>query len=289
MKSINSYLKVIGGETQEILNYCGNYKELILMNVYFGFAYDHFLQNLPVDLQKFLPQSEFDEHIYGLIIYSDFEFYQNIKTKIPKWLMFHFLDILYDKESLPRELIEDQVIRTFDFNVFLQNLITIQAPYTDILNYLKLYDSRKNFRSFYSFLEITCTRAVIQRFNYYEKNKTKENRKDLKMFIIKMIKDDLFNLGHTLKLCNSLAKIAFNSFFDLGNYKASIECLFMNPEEEKDIKLIDRFFYLILSKNALPEKYKNLVKISEVKNHKLEFLKRLVKFMDIFVKTSRVN
>jgi hypothetical protein len=222
---INIFLNVFSGDVYSIekvkfinfFNYLiiqisENYKEIILMHIYYRFYHHDFYKTLGLSLSEDIPFGQkVDMHIISIIKYHPFEFYQKMKGEIPKWLQFHFLDILFDKEILssePDESLDGMTLRNYDYVDFLNYLVILDVEYKDFVNYAALFDSSENSYSFLMYMEKIVVKNVIKGFDRYEEieNRTKEHKKALKSFLREIV-NDLNQMMNTLFLINSVSKV----------------------------------------------------------------------------------
>lgn len=183
------------------------------MNIYYRFYQKNFYDELREGLNHYENfENKVDKFIISTITDLPFEFYQNLKANIPKWLQFHFMDILFDLEMLTteeEEFLDGMTLRNYDYVDFLNYLMVLDVSFEDFINYSALYDNSETTGPFLLFLEKMVIKNVVTQFKKFEKNLI--TKKYLKTFL-KNILNELNQMRYSLFIINSVCKV-INIFY----------------------------------------------------------------------------
>jgi hypothetical protein len=217
LQEIKSILKILSGDLKEIKLLCEDSKEYIIMNIYYRFYIKDFLS----DLSKTLVEGEtdrLDKYLCSIIKNEPLEFYSEIRNEVPKWLHFHFMDLMFDKELLcssTGQISDNMSLRNYDYTEFISYLLQLDISYINFSNYTGLYasiDSNQN--TFIVAMEKVVARTIVKEFNIYEKNPNENGKKKLIELLYKIAKGlkevrDSTQLIKTFSRVNYIIKLIF--------------------------------------------------------------------------------
>jgi hypothetical protein len=184
---------------------------MILMNIYYRSHKYDFLDVLREAIRYYdIYENSLDKQVVSLITNGQFEFYQEIKSFIPKWLNFHFMDILYDLDKLPNDpayndILEGMSLRNYDYVDFLNHLTVLEVDFNDFINYASLYDYSNNSGHYLMFVEKITIKCVIFEFQKYEEGLVDES--SLKEFLQNVL-NELDRMNNALFIINSICKVS---------------------------------------------------------------------------------
>jgi hypothetical protein len=201
------------------------------MNIYYRFHYYNFYDELKEGLKNYenFENNKVDKLIMSSILTTPFEFYQALKGSIPKWIQFHFMDILFDLDSFSRreeQILDEMTLRNYDYLDFLNYLLILDVGLEDSLNYASLYDNSHNTGSYLIYLEKIVVKNVIQQFKKFENGLIKED--DLKNFL-KMVLNELNVIRNSMFIINSVCKVSkilIKIKFFTHNFRSNLITLF---------------------------------------------------------------
>lgn len=142
------------------------------MNVYFRFYYNDFLSVLVESLNS--ENRQLEGMISNIIKNKPMEIYQDLKDYMPKWFMFHLMEVLYDMEKLdmqPRTELDGNSLRTYDYLDFLNYLLLLDVNFEDYVNYSASFDTSEvvPYRSYHTLFDRAVTNSVCREFEQYSK------------------------------------------------------------------------------------------------------------------------
>jgi hypothetical protein len=182
------------------------------MFIYYKFYDDYFYEELIGNLFEEDNSSNIEKIIFTIIKFTPVEFYQNIKGSVPKWFQFLILDILYEKDCLPREtepILDNLTLRDYDYFQFINYLLQIEANYVDFFRFLTLLNNNEAFKkTHFIYLEKIVIKTVVKEFSSYEKNLNKESKQKL-LETIDMVFKDIRAMKGTKFISTSLSKVNF--------------------------------------------------------------------------------
>jgi len=184
------------------------------MNIYYRFNKIDFLEVLQGSLKNYENHDKMlDMQIISIVTNDPFGSYQSLKNLIPKWLEFHFMDILYDLDELPNDpaygdLLEGMSIRNYDYVDFLNYLMVYDVDFYNFINYASLYDSSSNSGHYLMYVEKITIKNVIMEFKKYEEGQVDEL--SLKEFLQNVL-NELDRMNNALFIINSICKVSNES------------------------------------------------------------------------------
>jgi hypothetical protein len=185
LEEIHQILEIFSGDLNTIAMISENRFEYILMAIYFRFPIKSFYYELRDNLNTEEYKDEFEKLLFSIIKYSPQEFYLDIRNEIPKWLQFHFMDILNDLDDLPKnigvQLLDGMSLRMYDYTDFLNYLVTLDIDYEYFKNYSSLYESGDEGdiilnTNLMNNMEIIVLRSLNKRFKEYEERGLDPNK-----------------------------------------------------------------------------------------------------------------
>jgi hypothetical protein len=208
--SMLNIINILAGDIHAISNTAENYKEIILMHIYYRFKHSDFHSVLKESLMNLNEQSSLvDNLIIDTITRHPFEYYQTLKGNVPKWLQFHFMDVLFDLDLLvnqTEEAIDGLTMREYDYVNFLDYLSNLEINYIDFLNYTILYDSTSD-NTYINYIERVVKNNAIR---------ASEKMSDERALLtyLKGIFNEIGQMSGTIGVIQSLAKVLLIKYLD---------------------------------------------------------------------------
>ena len=186
--NIQLMIGVFGGDKESIGKVSESYKELILMHVYYRFYFENFYTILKerLDLIEDNTIHNIDKILISTIQLTPFEFYQNIKSEVPTWFLFHIMDMTFDMDQLPEKVSKDldnMKLKDYDYVQFMIYLVDLSISFRDFCNYSSCFSVLEIPHVFYNCLDKISIKNVLLIFEIYEETKDEKKTNGIKIRI----------------------------------------------------------------------------------------------------------